>query len=104
MAKVGVNTVTIVYTAGKAGLLQLRINTLGEQSAKAESDAGHVYAAAKRAMELRGRFGVDQVIGRLWLAPNTPLQYTVRSIDLLYRGGCAGVGLRSGARPPPLTR
>jgi len=87
--------------AGKAGLLQLRINTLGEKNAKAESDVGHIYAAAKRAMEQRGTFGVDQIIGRLWLAPNTPLQYAVRSIDLLYRGGCAGVWLRSGARPPP---
>ena len=88
--------------SGKAGLLRVRINTVGEKGAKAASDAGHVYAAAHRALQQRDRFGVSQVVGSLWIATNTPLQYAVQCIDLLYRGGCSGVKLRNGARVPPL--
>ena len=89
-------------SSGKGGLLKVRINTVGEKNAKAGSDAGHVYAAAARAMQKRDVFGVDQIVGSLWIATNTPLQYTVRCVDLMYRGGCSGVKLRNGARVPPL--
>lgn len=97
---------------GKAGLLRIRINTVGQKKAdvvpgvekkvRAPSDVGYVYAAARRAVERRPRFAVDEIVSSLWIATNAPLQYAVSAIDLLYRGGCAGVKLRNGARVPPL--
>jgi len=75
----------------KAGRLTLRLDALHPKEVKGASDIGHVYAAARRAVERRGEFGVDKVLGKIWISPNAPLQYALSTIDLLYRGGCAGV-------------
>lgn len=75
----------------KAGRLNVRIDALHPREVKGASDVGHVYAAARRAVERRGEFGVEKVVAKVWISPNTPLQYALTALDLLYRGGCAGV-------------
>ncbi len=86
----------------KAGLLKLRINTVSAKERKASSDAGHAYAAARRAIEKRAEFGVQKVIASVWIATNARLQYALTTLDLLYRGGCSGVRVSSGMQVPRL--
>ncbi len=87
----------------KAGLLTLRVNTVGASQRKASSDTGHAYAAVRRALEKRATFGVQKVIASLWIATNAPLQYALTTLDMLYRGGVSGVKLRSGMHVPRLS-
>jgi hypothetical protein len=86
----------------KAGRLDVKVRALTPHEAKAPSDLDHIYAAARRAYERRKEFGVSRIVAHLWLSPNLPLQVALSAIDLLYRGGCAGVivamSLRSNRR------
>jgi hypothetical protein len=82
----------------KAGRLDVRVNALHPKEVKGASDVGHVYAAARRAVEQRNTFGVEKIVGKIWISPNAPLQYALTSIDLLYRGGCAGVRVQMSLR------
>jgi len=86
----------------KAGLLKLRVNTVSAKEHKASSDPGHAYAAIRRALEKRATFGVAKVVASVWIATNARLQYVLTVLDLLYRGGCAGVRVRSGMQVPRL--
>ncbi|MDJ0521840.1 MAG: hypothetical protein QNJ90_07170 [Planctomycetota bacterium] len=87
----------------KAGLLEMRINTVAAGTRKASSDPGHAYAAVRRAIEKRATFGVQKVVASVWIATNAPLQYALTTLDLLYRAGVSGVKLRSGMHVPRLT-
>lgn len=87
----------------KAGLLEMRVNTVAASERKASSDPGYAYAAVRRALEKRATFGVQKVVASLWIATNAPLQYALTTLDLLYRGGASGVKLRSGMQVPRLT-
>ena len=82
----------------KAGRLSVRVDALHPREVKGASDVGHVYAAARRAVARRGEFGVSKVVAKVWISPNAPLQYALRTIDLLYRGGCAGVRVQMSLR------
>ena len=82
----------------KAGRLNVRVDALLKEEVKGPSDIGHIYAAARRANERRGEFGVDKVVAKVWISPNAPLQYALSAIDLLYRGGCAGVQVQMSMR------
>ncbi|MDA1195375.1 MAG: hypothetical protein O2894_09340 [Planctomycetota bacterium] len=82
----------------RAGQLTVRVDALHPKEAKGGSDVGHIYAAAQRALERRADFGVEQLVGRIWISPNTPLQYALTAIDLLYRGGCVGVRVQLSLR------
>ena len=82
----------------KAGRLSVRVDAKHPREVKEASDVGHVYAATKRAVERQAEFGVSRVVGKIWISPNAPLQYALAAIDLLYRGGCAGVGIQLSLR------
>ncbi len=82
----------------KAGRLDIRVEAKLAREVKGPSTVGHVYAAARRANEQRAQFGVEKVVAKVWLSPNTPLQYALSTIDLLYRGGVDGVQVQMSLR------
>ncbi len=84
----------------KAGRLKVKVVMVPEKQSKAPSDIGHVYAAARRALDMRGKWGIDKVVAEVRLPMLAPLQYAVTTIDVLYRAGVSGVRLRGGVRIP----
>jgi hypothetical protein len=86
----------------KGGKLDVKVVTVAWKESAAPSDVSHVYAAVRRAVERRAEFGVDAIVGSLWIATNAPLQYALSAIDMMYRGGCVGVRLRRGVLLPRL--
>lgn len=79
---------------GNATSVDVRVGTSLAQEAggpqAAPSDPGRLYAAAQRLSEqYPGR-----VVAGLRVAHNAPVQYSLTCLDMLYRGGVAGVKLR----------
>jgi len=81
-----------------AGRLAVRVNALLPAEVKGASDVGHIYAAVRVALSKRREFKVEKVVGKIWISPNTPLQYALTAIDLLYRAGCSGVSVQMSLR------
>ncbi len=78
---------------GRAVGLEVRVGTAleGEPGApSAPSDPGRLYAAARRLAERHPQ----RVVVSLRVAHNAPVQYALTCLDMLYRGGVAGVKLR----------